>query len=269
MSRLVRAVAWTLARTPLWLASALCWMLAWTWWLLLPIRKKVAVANLESCFPELPAGPTLRRSLAEILLGYVELLRHRRAPIDVVYEDIELLVEPARRGEGTLVVAGHGGSWDLVVSAFPGAYDVPVSIYVKPPASLALAALIEELRVELGLKLLPPDGSMLAGLRDLKRGSVLVFPFDQRRNQGIPSPFFGRTACTSPALALAARRTGARVVGVWQWREGLGRHRLRCYPIELVGDREQDTATLNRFIEDRIRERPHGWLWLHDRWRTP
>ncbi len=265
----MRALVWLLERCPLRLASLMCWKLAWIWWLVLPVRRAVAVANLRACFPELPPGPTLRRSLAEILLGYVELLRHRRRPLELVYEDIELLTEPAGRGEGTLVVAGHGGSWDLMVAGFPRAFDVPVSIYVKPPASPTLAALIEELRVHFGLKLLPPDGSMLAGLRDLKRGSVLVFPLDQRRNQGIPSPFFGRPAWTSPALALAARRTGAKVVGVWQWREGLGRHRLRCYPIALVGEREQDTATLNRFIEDRVRERPHGWLWLHDRWRTP
>ena len=265
----MRLIAWLLSWTPLWLAEIWCWKLAWVWWLVLPIRKRKAVANLRACFPELPPGPTLRRSLREILLGYVELLRHRRAPIEVVYEDIELLVEPARRGEGTLVVAGHGGSWDLVVAAFPKAYQVPVSIYVKPPASPAVAGIIEEIRVDLGLKLLPPDGSMLAGLRDLKRGHVLVFPLDQRRNQGVPVPFFGRPAWTSPALALAAARTGAKVVGVWQWREGLGRHRLRCYPLELSGDRDQDMRTLNGFIEDRIRERPHAWLWLHDRWRQP
>jgi lauroyl/myristoyl acyltransferase len=37
----------------------------------------------------------------------------------------------------------------------------------------------------------------------------------------------------------------------------------------MVGDTETDTATILGLCEKRIRERPHGWLWQHDRWKVP
>jgi len=263
---IVRLLAWI----PLPFAAAMAWSLSWTWWLVLPIRRRVAVANLRRAFPQLPPGPTLRRAVREILLGYTELLRHFRDPVEIAWEGVDPIRERHARGQGTVIIAAHAGSWDLAVAAFPKSQQVPLSIFVKPPTQPDVAALIEDLRQEAGLFLLPPDKSMKRAYDALDEGHMVVFTMDQRRNQGIPVPFFGAPAWTSPAAAAAHARTGAPVFGCWQWREGIGKHRVRFYgPLEMTGEVEEDTARLTAWYEERLRERPHGWLWLHDRWKVP
>jgi lauroyl/myristoyl acyltransferase len=37
----------------------------------------------------------------------------------------------------------------------------------------------------------------------------------------------------------------------------------------MIGDIERDTRTIQEFYETTIRERPHSWLWLHERWKKP
>ena len=50
----------------------------------------------------------------------------------------------------------------------------------------------------------------------------------------------------------------------------MGRHAIEIHaPMALSGDIEEDTRRFQSFIEERIRERPHNWLWLHNRWKTP
>lgn len=267
---MVGALRWCLGRLPLPLASALSWCLSWVWWLLVPIRRRVAVENLERAFPELPPGTTLRRCVREILLGYTELLRYFRDPVDIEFVGVDPLRERHARGEGTLVIGGHGGAWDLALTALGASQGVPISVFVKRPAQPDAAALIDDLRAHAGLTLLPPDKSMERAYSALDAGHMVIFVMDQRRNQGIPVPFFGEPAWTSPAAAAAHAKTGVPVFGVWQWREATGRHVVRFYgPLELSGDVGDDTAALTHFYEQRLREHPHGWLWLHDRWKVP
>ena len=268
---ILRAAVWLVARTPLGLAWILAWCLAWVWWTVLPVRRAVAVSNLRACFPELAPGPALRRMMAELILGYVELLRHVRAPLPgLTFEGFEPLLARSRAGLGSLVLASHGGAWDLCGLATAQATGIPTTVIAKPPTSPAVAALIREIREGGGLALLPPRGSMGQVMEALTEGRVVIFFLDQRHNQGVLTPFFGRDALTAPSLAIAAARAGVPVFPVWQRRVGIGAHHVRLYPpFELSGDIHRDTAAFLCFVEEAIREEAHAWLWLHDRWRRP
>lgn len=268
---MIRLLAAIFTLLPLSASALLCRALAGVWWWILPIRKRVAVENLRAAFPELPPGPTLRRGFAEALLGYAELLRHQRRPLPPVeFEGIEPILERFRAGQGGLILAGHGGAWDLCVVLMVQQLRVPTSVLVRTPSSGAVDRLVRQLRGVADLELLPPVDATRRVLAALREGRMVLFLLDQRHNSGIPVPFFGRPAWTSRGLALIAARSKVPVFGVWQTRSGLGRHHVRFYPpFALSGDPEADTAAFSRFYEDRIRERPYAWLWLHDRWRKP
>lgn len=268
---MIRLLAALFARLPLAASARVCALLAAVWWWVVPIRRRVAVENLRLAFPELEPGPALRRGFAEALLGYAELLRHLRAPLaGIQHTGGEAILERVAAGKGTLLLAGHGGAWDLCLVALAQRLNAPVSVLVRTPSSRAVAALVRRLRAQADIELLPPRDSTRRVFAALSEGRVVIFVLDQRHNAGIPVPFFGRPAWTSQGLALVAKRSGVPVFGVWQSRDGLGRHTVRAYPpLPLTGDVHADTATFMRFYEDRIRERPHAWLWLHDRWRKP
>jgi len=267
----VRALAWILARLPLGLSAGMAGALAWIWWLVIPVRRRVAAENLAAAFPELPPGPTLRRTFRELALGYVELLHLDRGRLPGVrFEGHEALLARGANGQGALLLAGHGGAWELALTGAARVLGMPLSIMVRAPAHPGSAALIEGLRARSGAELLDPDGGFKALLRSVRAGRIGVVTLDQRQNNGTPLPFFGRSAWTSRGIGVLARRTGVPVYTVWQWRAGTGQHVVRFGgPLALPDDNDQATATCLAWVEDQIRAHPHGWLWLHDRWKVP
>jgi Kdo2-lipid IVA lauroyltransferase/acyltransferase len=107
----------------------------------------------------------------------------------------------------------------------------------------------------------------------LRRGAHLGLLADQKLNDGIPVPFFGRMAMTAPALALLALRFDCMVFPARVERLRGARFRLTiCPPLAVPrsGDRAADVAALmaevNRTLEGWIRERPEQWFWVHSRW---
>jgi len=269
---IVRALAWVVSRTPLPVAAALGWLLAWVWWIALPVRKATAVANFRAVFPEQDPGAALRRMMAGLVLGYFELLREVRAPgsVTVSYRGQEALLAHLATGQGAFFLAAHYGSWDLLGPMSNRDLSLPATTIVKVPTQPDIAALMERVRLAMTMELLPPKGSMPRIYTQLGEGRLLVFLLDQRHNKGIPVDFFGRPAWTSPALAAAAARTGCPVFPLHYFRDGVGRHTVEIHPpLVLTGEIEEDTRRFQCFYESRIRERPHNWLWLHNRWKKP
>ena len=268
---MVRFLVGAVSRIPLRLGWWLSWGVAWLWWTVLPIRRAVAVSAFRRVFPELPVGPNLRRMTAELIMGYVELFREARRPcIRLTIENSEPILKQLDSGQGAIILSGHFGSWDLVGPMTCRQLSLPATAVVKVPGVKAAAELVEQQRRAFGLELLPSRDSFKGILAALDRGRVVGFLLDQRYRHGIPIEFFGRPAWTTPVLAVTVQRTGVPVYGLCYWREGIGRHRARFSgPIPMSGDIERDTRTTQEFYEATIRERPHSWLWLHERWKAP
>ena len=266
-----KVFVWVFSRIPLSIGWGLSWLLAWLWWTVLPMRKATAVDGFSHVFPELPVGPNLRREAAGLVMGYIELFHEARKPcIRLTVENSEPIHRHIASREGVILVAGHFGSWDLCGPMVGRQESLPATVVVKNQRWKPAADYVDEVRRKFGLGLLPSMNSFNAILKELSESRVLVFLLDQRYRKGIPVEFFGRPAWTSPAVAVAVERSGAPVYGLSYWRKGVGKHVARFTgPLPMVGDVETDTATIQRFYEDVIRERPHSWLWLHDRWREP
>ena len=96
---------------------------------------------------------------------------------------------------------------------------------------------------------------------------------DQKLNEGIPVPFFGRSAMTATALALLALRFDCVALPARVERLRGARFRLTVFPplpLPRTGDRDADiaalTANVTGVLEAWIRDRPEEWLWVHRRW---
>lgn len=110
-------------------------------------------------------------------------------------------------------------------------------------------------------------------LRHLRQGGHVAMLVDQKQNDGIAVPFFGRDAMTAPAIARLGLRFHCPVVPVRTERLDGARFRFTVLPpIELAdtGDPTTDVpaamARINAIIEQWVRARPGQWLWLHRRW---
>jgi KDO2-lipid IV(A) lauroyltransferase len=111
-----------------------------------------------------------------------------------------------------------------------------------------------------------PAGARQA-LSLLSKGKRLGMLIDQKMNDGIAVPFFGRDAMTAPALARFAQRYECPAVPVRLERLGGARFRVSFLPpLDITGSDTEVMARANRIIEAWIRERPEQWLWIHRRW---
>jgi KDO2-lipid IV(A) lauroyltransferase len=110
-------------------------------------------------------------------------------------------------------------------------------------------------------------------METLKRGDWIGVLFDQKLNEGVPVPFFGRDAMTSPLPARLALAFRCPLVPTRTERLNGSHFRLTIYPpLELpeTGDRNKDLEILmgrmNEMLEGWIREQPEQWFWVHKRW---
>ncbi len=265
------SIVWLVARTPLPLAAAFSWLLSWLWWTVVPVRRRLGVANFRAALPGVEPGPPLRQMVRGLILGYFELFRelHRPGTVTLAVGGLDEIVKRSRGGEATLILATHLGSWDLIGGLLVSRTGVPSTVIVKVPRSKSLAGLLERVRTGYGLDILPNSRGAMAAIYELvAKGQLIGFFLDQRLSRGIPVPFFGRLALTAPSLAVASAKTGTAVYFLEYWREGVGKHGCAFHgPLPVTGRIEEDTAAFTLCIEEAIRRRPHSWLWLHDRWK--
>ncbi len=187
-----------------------------------------------------------------------------------------------RSGRPALFFSGHIGNWELILP-IAAALGLPVSGFYRAASNPRIDGIVQaERRRGAG-----PDTQMFAkgaggareALRHLAGGGSLGLLVDQKMNDGISVPFFGRPAMTAPALAHLALRFRTPVVPVHVVRLGAERFRMVCEPplalAPPTGDRAADIQAIsllvNLTLERWIRAEPGSWLWLHRRWpkRSP
>jgi Kdo2-lipid IVA lauroyltransferase/acyltransferase len=111
-------------------------------------------------------------------------------------------------------------------------------------------------------------------LKGMRAGMPFIYPPDQ--DQGVKDgafiPFFGVPAATMTSVARIAQMTGAKVVpSITRLLPGGAGYVLTFYPAwenYPSGDDIADTRRVNEFIEDRVREMPEQYFWLHKRFKT-
>ena len=246
----------------------------------LGIRRRVTLDNLAQAFPERSAEERLAlargayANMARVVVDALRTLGASRAELlaEVQVDDFGPVDRALAAGKGLLVATGHLGSWEMFGAAM--AQRVPLHAVVRPLRGGVNARLVEA-RERAGLKLIPARGALSSMVAALRKNEVVAMLLDQAigGKHALFVPFFGRPAATTPALSMAALRTGAPTLVVVALREN-GRLRFRVegpFEITNTGDRQRDlldhTARVTSALERIIREAPDQWLWLHRRWK--
>lgn len=176
-------------------------------------------------------------------------------------------------GKPGVFFAGHIGNWEVAM-LLARAMDLPMMCVFRAPDNPWTKKLFDRARKGF-LGEMVEKGSQ--GARKLtaflRKGGHAAMLVDQKMNDGIAVPFFGRDAMTAPALAQFALKYDCPVVPVRLERLEGAHFRLTFYPaleVTQTDDRQADILRImtdvNSTLEGWIRERPAQWLWLHRRW---
>ncbi len=179
-------------------------------------------------------------------------------------------------GNGVMFFSGHFANWEMMpfVAAQLGFEGGEV---YRPQNNPIVDRWLVKQRIKNG-----PADQIAKGPRGtrriftlLRRGKAIFLLADQKTNEGIAAPFFGRDAMTTPAPAMLAIKLGATLLPASNERLKGSHFRMTIHPpivYSPTGDEDRDiyalTCAINDAVEKCVRARPSQWLWIHRRWPT-
>ena len=279
MSRVAIAFLWLLHFLPLGALAALGNGLGVLVYHAARRRRRVALVNLENCFPQLPPAECRRLARAHFRAVTRAFVEH-----SVLWWASRRRIERLVRLEGLEHLRALGNSpMILLVPHFVGldaggtrlACEInAVSMYSRQKDRY-VEALLHHGRSRFGDQLLVSrqDG-IRAVLRPVREGRPLYYlpDMDYGRRGALFVPFFGVAAATMPGLSRIAAATGAKVLPVVTRMLPGGAGYVttieapwRDFPSD---DVEADTRRMNAYIEKKVLEMPEQYYWVHKRFKT-
>jgi KDO2-lipid IV(A) lauroyltransferase len=275
----VRAIA---CRLPDAIVTAWGSALGLTFYTLDRAHRRVALTNLEQCFPNRPAHE--RRAIAratfahfgQVLLKLLTFsaLTPEQMLARAEYEGDERVRLAYARGKGVLFFTGHFGFWEC--QAIAHAIQLrPIGVLARSLDNARLNDLLERIRTSTGNHVIYRHGAVRRVLKTLAAGDGVALLIDQHMHSpdAIWVNFFQRPAATTSTLAAIALRTGASVIPVFAEPLPGGRYKF-IYEPPVEPPTEDGPEAIRQFtqrctdvLEMHVRRKPQLWLWMHRRWR--
>lgn len=243
-------------------------------------RQQLAEDNLRQAFPEMAHAQrarSLRAMWGHLGRAAAEFTKIPQLSPDVAARYVTLagfhhVDQALALGRGVIFLTAHCGSWELMAQGTV-LRGYRAAVVVRPLHHPVVNRIVNRIRESHGLVLIPHRQAVREGIRRLRQNWTLGILMDQAFADGMPVSFFGRAASTTSIISQLARRTGAAVIPVHNYREG---HRIRVVaqppllldasvPVEQAIQR--DVEQFNRVIEEWIRAHPDQWFWVHNRWK--
>lgn len=245
-------------------------------------HRRVALTNLEQCFPNRPASE--RRAIArgafkhfgQVLLKLLTFsaLTPEQMMERSEYEGDERVRLAYAKGKGILFFTGHFGFWELHALAH-GVKLRPIGVLARALDNPRLNDLLERVRTKTGNHVIYRQGAVRRVMKTLAAGEGVALLIDQHMHSpdAIWVNFFRRPAATTSTLAALALRTGAAVIPVFAHPLPGGRYKFVYEsPVEPPAESAPDairefTQRCTDVLEMHVRKHPELWLWMHRRWR--
>lgn len=241
---------------------------------------KTVLRNLRIAFPDMTPEDRLRlaadqweqtgRAFAETAV--MDQLTLASGRIEIVGLDRLHAIRDA--GRPVVFVGGHLANIETLAVTIIGS-GVPCQITYRAANNPYVDAMIVKLRADYGIKLFAPKGGdgareLLAGMA---RGESVALMNDQKFSEGPEVVFFGQPVNAAPGPSRLALRFGTVLQPLSVTRLPGVRFRVTAHEpivLEKTGDRQADilrgVQAITTFVEERVRDHPVDWFWVHKRW---
>src|SRR6202789_1248401 len=198
-----------------------------------------ARANLAAAYPQKSAGEreaivvemwdNLGRTIAE----YAHLQKFSIHGPDARLEvtGTQYAEAAIASGKGVIFVSGHFANWEMMPATAEQLHYECGEVY-RPVNNPYIDRWLVRQRMGNG-----PKDQIAKGVQGTKRiftmlraGKCILLLADQKTNEGLPAPFFGRDAMTTPAPAALALKLGTIGLPAPNERLGGARFRMKVYP---------------------------------------
>jgi len=169
-----------------------------------------------------------------------------------------------------MMISCHISNWEIGSASLSEQYDIPLDLTYRAPNNPYVDKMLQNAR-SLDGKVRGYAKSRSGGqdiIRAMREGRSIAILIDQKYNEGVAVPFFGRPAMTNPVFVQLARKFGYPVIPAQLERTDGANFTITLHDPLIFEGRETEAiiAQAHTHLEEWIRKRPEQWLWLHRRW---
>lgn len=233
---------------------------------------KTAIANISSVFPEL-SKKEQEKLLAKMWdnLGRVAAeLAHLQKNNFINRIKITGLENLPAQGKPAFLFSGHVGNWELL-ACVANHQGRPITAVYREANNKLVDKFIADIRAKHCAGIIPKGSQGAVKIvRAIKNNAAIAMLVDQKMNDGISVPFFGRDAMTAPAIAQLAIRYDAPIIPARVIRTKGANFEVVIYPALEFAKTDTDTqimTQINTILESWIKEKTEQWFWVHKRWK--
>ena len=241
--------------------------------------KKTINKNLTIAFPQISdekinfITKNMWENYGRILADYVFLKDFRKLKLKeyVRFNDNNILSTIKKKNKPVIFISGHFNNFELLAMHLEMKGINLAAIY-RPLNNIFLNKIMVNIRSSYICKKQIPKG--IAGVKTMvnlfKKNTSLALMIDQRVSQGSQIKLFNQSALTTTIPAQFVKKYQCLVVPVYVERKNKNYFELNVekpFEFNQKDSIEFITQTLNRWLEEKIKNNPNQWIWTHNRWK--
>ena len=250
----------------------------------IPIRKNTVISNLTKAFPEKSKREIKKiayNNFVSMGITFMEIMAFQQMDEEQVIslsdiDNIELAQSKVNTGKGSILLTAHLGNWELGALTMGLVLEKRINVLVKKQRNKLVADWMSEIRERFNNKEIPLGASVRELYKTLISGGVVGIVGDQRgkKEDGIVVQFFNQPTVTFQGFAALAIKNRVPIVVVLNIRKSSGKYVFDIEEINyenLPESLPDQIVELNQrymtILENKIREAPEQWLWMHNIWK--
>jgi len=240
----------------------------------IPKRRKVAIKNLRTAFPEYSdiwIQNMLKKCYKFFIYNFIQFLAFPKSTdsIKIQINGQVALDNALEKGKGVILISAHFGAWEIL-GHWLGVNNYPLRGVAQRQTNKGANKFFEEKRQLSGIKHIYRKVGMDVLYNILKENKILGLVSDQdAKNKGIFVNFFNTPASTHKGAAIFHLNTNAPMIFGLCIQIGFQKYKIELIPIIPVNNTIEDiTKQYTLTLEKIIRKYPEQNFWFHNRWKT-
>jgi KDO2-lipid IV(A) lauroyltransferase len=258
-------------------------IIAFFFYYILPIRKKVVIDNLKHAFPDFTnekikdiaysSYKSFCLTLAEIL--YMPWLTENQLVKIMVCENRDLIVKRFDEGNGVILLSAHLGNWEYLATSVAAQINKKFSVVVKPQRNPFVDRWMNKYRTKWTNEIVPLGVSIRNIFSVLLNRGIVAMVADQRGpKESIKLKFFERMTSVYTGPAVLSLKTNSPIIYGISIRQKDLNYKVDLIEVDrnnLPDNQEEKIKALTermlKILEEIIKQNPEQWLWMHKRWK--
>ena len=240
----------------------------------IPIRKQVALENIQIAFPyeDLKwAKETLKNSYRIAVKNFIEfLVIPTNKTSNFKIKNLNILNDALNKKKGVILVTGHYGLWEKW-GAWLGKSGYKLSGIIQKQSNKGSDLFFREIRESYGLNQIYKRSPLDEAYKLLKKNNILILASDQdAKHKGVIVDFFGKNTSVPKGAAIFHLKTKAALIFSVGTLDQNGDMIITFESLDINKESsiQSITQAYTKMLESKISENPDHYFWFHNKWKT-